>query len=79
MNKYISAILNTRGWKEINDLFLSTIRDCKDAGRINGDLDNETLAREIRASVMAGERLEELLRKILLSKTPDKKDKISYK
>jgi len=77
MSNYIKNLINTRGWKEVEKMFDEEIAvNHKD---INSDLDDKTLAREIRARIIASDKMTNLLNRIRLSAGQEPKDKITYK
>lgn len=75
----IQNLINTGGWKEAEKMFNKAIQDCLDPSNIDAGSSNESIAREVRARVIAAGIITQVISNIKLAGGGDPVKKISYK
>ena len=80
MNEQVTALLESAVWEQVEEMFSKEILDLINPSLIPASLGNAEYAREVRARVLAAERMRAFIKKVKMSGAKKKAiDKPSYK
>jgi len=79
MNEYIKALLTTKGWQDIEEIFNREMERATEFESVRDDLGDKAFSREIRARIIAKKALKTILSNIKTAGGELGNKKISYK
>ena len=79
MSQYIKNLVQTKGFKEIEDMFLQECYRCSDLSDLPSNASDEVVAREARVRGETSKRIKALMVRIKLAGSTNDKKEISYK